>query len=304
MTSTAHTRKLRLLIALLALGALGAPASASAIDAPSATEQWRVANADTVQTSTDYELHNSKGGQMGYDERRFGVSLGFVGHGGGHFQFKPKGATPRVRDHRVRTVLEDEPLALYNTKTKQYLGVGFPVFGISLKWSKVPLYDWRLRDIKGPRFALYGNGDYLVHGHRTVGINLKWYRDTLPKPEPKPTPTGPKEFSVALQRQQIVQGHIPYLGQFGGPLDKGKITKIQNASFDMTLLMVKRGRSTEQCGDPSATVRVAPRAFMTSDQMKEWFSATPVRFPTAFVACISGPRLVDTTFLNITYEND
>ncbi len=211
-----------------------------------------------MQTSTDYELHNSKGGQMGYDERRFGVSLGFVGHGGGHFQFKPKGASPRVRDHRVRTVLEDEPLALYNTKTKQYLGVGFPVFGISLKWSKVPLYDWRLRDIKGPRFALYGNGDYLVHGHRTVGINLKWYRDTLPKPEPKPT--GPKEYSVALQRQQIVQGHIPYLGQFGGPLDKGKITKIQNASNDMTLLMVKRGRSTEQCGDPSATVRVAPRA--------------------------------------------
>ena len=186
MTSTAHARKLRLLIALLALGALGAPASASAIDAPIATEQWRVANADTVQTSTDYELHNGKGGQMGYDERRFGVSLGFVGHGGGHFQFKPKGASPRVRDHRVRTVLEDEPLALYNTKTKQYLGVGFPVFGISLKWSKVPLYDWRLRDIKGPRFALYGNGDYLVHGHRTVGSTSSGTGTHCPSPSRSP----------------------------------------------------------------------------------------------------------------------
>jgi hypothetical protein len=43
---------------------------------------------------------------------------------------------------------------------------------------------------------------------------------------------------------------------------------VQNASQSATLLFVKPGKSTNDCSDPNATVRVAPRATMTADLMK------------------------------------
>jgi hypothetical protein len=259
MTTKADVRKPRLLSAILTLGALGAaPTSASAVDAPSVAEQWRVANETKVQTGVEYQLHNSKGGQLGYKKRTFGADVGFVGSSGGHFKLMRK-APPNVRDHR-RRVVEDELVALYNSKHRQYLINGSPVFGVSLGWSRTPVYEWRLRDIDGVKFALFNTrkGDYLVHGYQTLGPNLWWLKNLHPTID-----TSPKQASVALSAQPVVRGFVPMLGKFGGGLDRGKITSIQNASTSATLMFVKPGKSTTNCGDPDATVRIAPRAIMT-----------------------------------------
>jgi len=69
---------------------------------------------------------------------------------------------------------------------------------------------------------------------------------------------------------------------------------------------VKPGKNTNQCGDPSATVRVAPNTKMTAAQMDTlYMSATP-RLPVAFLACLTTPtpQNITLTFLNLTYRLD
>ena len=111
-----------------------------------------------------------------------------------------------------------------------------------------------------------------------------------------------------MTAQQITNGWVPYLGAFGQNL-KANLLSVQNASQKATLMFVKPSQSTVNCSDPNATVRVAPRAMMTADQMKLLFlSATP-RPPISFLACFTTPTMQSTqpitvTFLNITYKVD
>src|SRR5690242_20107464 len=66
--------------------------------APIAAKQWNVNNADQISYATDYELYNTTE-QIGYEDRTFGVDLGWVGHSGGLFEFLRQ-APPGTRDHR------------------------------------------------------------------------------------------------------------------------------------------------------------------------------------------------------------
>jgi hypothetical protein len=295
-------KKIHILIALVGLLALAAVPAASQVAVPSGAHQWEVHNADGVSFATAYELYNQKNGsQIGYEKRTFGVDLGWVGHSGGHFMFM-RWAPVRVRDHRPGPIAENENVAIFNTKTNRYLM--YYKRGdaeAELEWSSTPVYEWQVRDQKGTSvasFALFNDrvDKYLVYQFKNYGINLGWLNDT---------PPAPQSFSVALSAQQVNQGWVPYAGSFGQNT-KGNLLTVQNASQSATLLFVKPGKSTNDCSDPNATVRVAPRATMTADQMKTLYGSATPRLAVNFLACLTTPtpQSISLTFLNITYKLD
>src|SRR5438132_7577377 len=239
--------------------------------------------------------------QLGYENRNFGVNLGWVGHGGGWFEFLRQ-APAGVRDHRVGPIASDENVALYNTKTRRYLMyVDRADTKAEVEWSSTPVYEWRIQDqsASGGRvhFALFNNRvkKYLVYKFQNYGINLGWLNNA----------PAAQSFSVAMSAQQINQGWVPYLGTFGQNT-RGNLLTAQNASQSATLLFVKPGKSTTDCSDPNATVRVAPHAMMTADQMKTLYGSATPRLPIKFLACLTTPtpQSISLTYLNITYKLD
>jgi hypothetical protein len=289
-------KRLTYLLALLALAA--APTALEA--APAAAKQWNVNNADQASFGVEYELYN-KVTQLGYEDRTFGIDLGWVGSGG-HFEFRrqaPAGTT----DHRRGPIAGDENVAIYNTKTRRYLM--YYKRGdtkAELEWSSKPVYEWQIQDqsASGGRvhFALFNDrvDKYLIYQTKNYGINLGWLNNT---------PPAPQSFSVAMSPQQIIQGWIPYLGSFGQNT-RGVLLSVQNASQRDTLMFVKPGKTTNNCSDPSATVPIAPGAKMTVEQMKTLYGLAMPRLPINFVACLvtSPSRPIGLTFLNITYRLD
>ena len=267
--------------------------------APPAAKQWNVNNADQISYETDYELYN-RSSQIGYENRTFGVDLGWVR--GGLFAFLRK-APPGKRDRRLGPIAGDDNVAIFNTKTLRYLM--FYTRGdvkAELEWTNTPVYEWQIQDqlASGGRvhFALFNSRvkKYLVYKIQNYGINLGWLIDTTP---------APKSFSVGMPAQQITNGWVPYLGNFGQN-SRGNLLSAQNASQTATLLFVKPGKSTSDCSDPSATVRIAPRGMVTADQMKILYGSTTPRLPIKFLACITTPmpQSISLTFLNITYKLD
>jgi len=267
--------------------------------APPAAKQWNVNNADQISYETDYELYN-RSSQIGYENRTFGVDLGWVR--GGLFAFLRK-APPGKRDRRLGPIAGDDNVAIFNTKTLRYLM--FYTRGdvkAELEWTNTPVYEWQIQDqlASGGRvhFALINIRvkKYLVYKIQNYGINLGWLIDTTP---------APKSFSVGMPAQQITNGWVPYLGNFGQN-SRGNLLSAQNASQTATLLFVKPGKSTSDCSDPSATVRIAPRGMVTADQMKILYGSTTPRLPIKFLACITTPmpQSISLTFLNITYKLD
>jgi len=81
---------------------------------------------------------------------------------------------------------------------------------------------------------------------------------------------------------------------------------VRNASPSATLLFLKPGQSITGCSVPNATVRVAPRATLTSDQMKTLYGSETPWLPITFLACLSSPtsQSISLTHLNITYKLD
>jgi hypothetical protein len=291
-----RSRITAVLAAALALSALPAAAQAAA---PAAATQWEARNAASVQTGTSYSLFNTKNNsRLGYDNRVFGVDLGWVSDGG-QFEFMRNSGSPNVRDHRRFPIAEGENVAIYNTKTRRYLK--YQRRGdakAELEWNRTPVYEWQVHGQSGARFALFNDrvDRYLVHQFKNYGINLGWLAEG-----PAPVQT----FSVGLAAQPIVQGWVPYLGSFGGGT-QGNLLSVQNASQSATLLFVKPGRQTSQCGDPSATVPLAPRASLTADQLKALYGAATPRLPVTFLACVTTPtpQSISQTFVNITYRLD
>lgn len=292
--------KNRIISALLAALVLAVvPATSEA--APLAAKQWNVNNTNRISFGTSYELYN-KSSQIGYDKRTFGVDLGWVGHSGGYFQFMRK-APAGVRDHRTGPITGDEDIALYNTKVHRYLKYyDRGDWKAGLDWSSTPAYEWQIQDqsASGGRvhFALFNSrvDKYLVYEFKNYGINLGWLNTA---------PPAPQSFSVPMSAQQINQGWVPYLGSFGQNT-KGSLLTVQNASNSATLLFVKPGKSTNDCSDPNAIVRVAPRAMMTADQMKTLYGSATPRLAINFLACLTTPtpQSISLTFLNITYKLD
>lgn len=271
------------------------------IAAPSAARQWNVNNTDKLSYATDYELYN-KTTQIGYEDRTFGVDLGWVGSSGGYFQFLRQ-APPGTRDHRTGPIGATENVALYNTKTRRYLMYyDRNETKADLEWSNSPVYEWQLQDqsASGGRvhFALFNSHykKYLIYKVQNYGINLGWLNDTGPSSQ---------SFSVGLSAQPITNGWVPYLGSFGQNT-RGTLLSVQNASQSATLMFVKPGKSTNECSDPNATLRVAPRAMMTADQMKTLYGSATPRLPINFLACLitTTPQSISLTFLNISYKLD
>jgi hypothetical protein len=289
-------RIVAILTAALAIAALPAAAQAAA---PAAAQQWQARGAGTVQTGTSYTLFNTKNNsQIGYDNRVFGVDLGWV-RDGGQFQFMRDSGSPNVRDHRRGPIAENQNVAIYNTKTRRYLK--YYKRGdakAELEWNRTPVYEWQVRGQNGGTFALFNDrvDRYLVYQVKNYGINLGWLQEGPPPVQ---------SFSVGLAAQPVTQGWVPFLGSFGGGT-RGTLLSVQNASQSATLLFVKPGRQTSQCSDPSATVAVAPRASMTAEQMKTLYGSATPRLPVTFLACVTTPtpQSISLTFLNITYRLD
>jgi len=268
--------------------------------APSAAREWNVRTSTPISYAVDYALYNTSE-QIGYDNRTFGVDLGWVS-GGGLFQFMRE-ASAGTRDHRKGQIPPDANVAIFNTKTLRYLKYyDRGDTKAELEWSPTPVYEWQLQDqsSSGGRvhFALFNSRvkKYLVHKVQNYGINLGWLNDTGPSSQ---------SFSVGLSAQQITNGWVPYLGSFGQNT-RGTLISVQNASQNATLMFVKPGKSTNDCSDPNATLRVAPRAMMSADQIKILYSSATPRLPINFLACLTTPtpQSISLTFLNISYKLD
>lgn len=286
-----------LLLAAIAFFTLAALPSAGQAGPPDA-RQWEVKNTSSVSNGTEYQLFNTKVGRLGYDNRFFGVDLGWnKGSKGGHFVFLRDSGKPNVRDHRAGPLAADQKVAIYNTKTRRYLR--FEKRGqwkAELEWNRSPVYEWQLHDQQGAKFALFNTrvSQYLVNQFKNYGINLGWLQSGPPPVQ---------SFSVPLNAQPVIQGYIPFLGSFGGGT-QGKLLTVQNASSSSTLRFVKPGKSTSDCGSADATITVAPRANLTADQMKTLYGSATPRLPVNFLACVSSTTPVSLTFLNITYQLD
>jgi hypothetical protein len=290
----------RIATALATAATLAAPGVAAA-QAPDAAHQWTVDSAyGGIKQGRQYKLFN-RGSQIGYDNRVFGVDLGWTKKGGEFVFFKNTG-NPNVRDHRARPIAEDENVAIYNTKKRAYLRYHKRgPWKAELEWDRSPQYQWQVRRQEGSgtvRFALFNDkvDKFLVYQHKNYGINLGWL-------EQGPPPV--QSFSVPLSAQPVTQGWVPYLGSFGGGT-RGRLLSVQNASQTATLLFVKPGRSTTQCGDPSATVPVPPRAQMTAEQLKALYGSSAPALPVTFLACLTtpAPQSISLTHVNITYRLD
>jgi hypothetical protein len=287
----------RILSLPAALAALALAPAASHAAAPDAAHQWEARNAASVRTATSYSLFNTKNnGRLGYDNRVFGVDLGWVSNGG---QFEFRRDSGNVRDHRRTVISETENVAIYNTKTRRYLKYyRRGETKAELEWSSTPVLEWQVHRQSGNRFALFNDrvDRYLVYQYKNYGINLGWLA---------PGPPPVQSAGVGLAAQPIVQGWVPYLGTFGGGL-KGSLLSVQNASQTATLLFVKPGRQTSQCSDATATVPLPPGASLTADQLKTLYASATPRLPATFLTCLTTPtpQSISLTFVNITYRLD
>ena len=267
--------------------------------------EWSLENGNEPSYGVGKMFYNGTR-QLGYESRRFGVNLGWSGHDGGWFEFRrwaPAGTT----DHRRGDILPEDNVAWYSSKARQYLV--YKQRGdteAELGWSRTPSYQWQVRNKTNNnglyKFALYNTkvNKYLVYQVKNYGINLGWLGGST-----SGGGTSPMSFSVGMSAQQTTGGWIPYLGTFGQN-SQGNLLTVQNASQVATLMFIKPGKSTTDCGDPNATLRVAPRAAMSPDQMKMLYGAATPRLPINFLACITtqAPQNITLTFLNVTYKLD
>jgi len=291
----------RIAIVIVALLALAVPATSSAKEPDLDRFQWFVSDTSfgyqLPNASTPYTLQNRNGGFLGYGKRNWGINL--VWSKGGSWEFQ----RANVRDHR--RLNRDETVAIYNSSAKAYLVYEKRSNGINLAWSSRPSREWKLERSSG-MVSIYNTvaRDHVVYGERSTGINLRWLSDLKPKAPTSTSTAG--SATVWLKADPPVQGYIPFVGTYGQN-SSGNITSIQNPSKDTALLFVKKGRSSTECGNPDAVVRLGPEQTMTPEQRQAAFGlpagVTNPYLPATFVACVqtSNPSL-STVPINITYR--
>jgi hypothetical protein len=286
--------KSRLIAAFIALFALAIPATASATDALD-PQQWGLTNSSTAG---QYLLFNQQINKpVGHGSRTWGVDLDW-GQEGGYWRFLRAN-----RDHRGGAPI-GEPVAMYNTKARKYLIYGSQTFGINLKWSSSPRYEWRLeKPSSAGGLALYNlaQKDHVVYGKRSTGINLRWLKD-LRKEKGQGAVGSIHDASVFMTAQPPVQGYVPFLGSYGGGGTKAVLTKVANPANGAPLRFIKPGRSSSQCGQDDAVIKLGPGQTMTADQMKTlWSSATPsLASAVPFLACAA--TQFSTVWVNVQYR--
>jgi hypothetical protein len=265
-----------------------APAAASAAE----PIQWTVNNnVGPVKAATEYELVNVGGGsRIGY-ESRTGVDLAWTSSGG-NFEFR----RGNPRDHR--SLRPDEPVAIYNTKTKRYLYYSSQSFGINLDWSSSPMYQWKIQQ-SGSRFSLYNTAtrDYVVYGTRTWGINLVWAGMTG-------AGDGIKQLSVSLTYAGTSWWHDgAYYRLFGGATgldDRDLMRTVQNASGD-TQNFIKCDVNGSCTLTNAVMFGLAPGATMSAEQMKTAYGTDNPKVPAKLYTWIKDPSPITQTYMNISY---
>jgi hypothetical protein len=127
------------------------------------------------------------------------------------------------------------------------------------------------------------------------------------------TPNVPQAKTVALRRQIVVSGNIPYLGkypEFGGP-PPGRILRIRvperSLPYEIILRFVRSGHSTVECGNPNAVVSVAEGQTISPVQMTAIYGVPEPRYPMDFLACLgttSPTGIIDSVDIEITIMED
>jgi hypothetical protein len=124
------------------------------------------------------------------------------------------------------------------------------------------------------------------------------------QPQSQTTNKGPFDTSIFMSRQPIVQGFVPYAGSFGPIFEGALISKINFPTQYPAVLLVKPGHSTNECGNPSAVVRV--HGDMTAEQKTAiWGSATPRitgQQRLNFVGCTTSSQLPNLHPVNLTWS--
>lgn len=297
-------RRLALLFAAAAaLTVAAAPGGAAAAVSRTDAKQWTAGGASpTLNTSYSFKnlVNNS---YVKYGSRTFGINLVW-GSSSAQWTFMPR-APPNTRDHRRRPMVQNEPVAIYNSVKRAYLVYGSQTWGVNLTWSRNPVYEWRVEtDARTGRASLYNTDarDYVVYGERSFGINLRWLKD-VQREAAQNAPGSLHDATVSLNAQPVIQGYVPFLGFYGGGVNfNAVVTRISNPAGGAPLFFVKPGRSTEQCADPNATTYLAPGATMTADQLRLLYGSTQpsLKNQIAFVACaITQQR---TVFLNLQWR--
>lgn len=292
----------RIVLLVIALVALAIPATASAAD----QHQWGFSPAQNPTSvlpnaSTAYKIWNYPHGGLGYGKRTWGVDLTWDGKGDWEFM------RANERDHR--RLGRDEKVSLYNTAAKKYLVYQDRTWGINLEWSSSPSRQWVVsRASFNGTLALYNtvSGKYLVYGERTTGINLVWQSAQGSGGGTGSTGTwNTGSFTVWLKPDPPVSGYLPYAGTFGQGT-QGNLTSVQNPWSDVTLLFVKAGHSSNECGNANAVVALGPGQTLTTEQRRAiWALPTGVSnppLPVGFVACVvSSRQSLPMVPLNIAY---
>ncbi|MDW5598751.1 hypothetical protein VSS74_30610 [Conexibacter stalactiti] len=296
-------RRLTFAAVLFALFAATLPAAASAV-ARTDAKQWSLGTR-APSVNVGYSLKNLiNNSYVRYGSRTFGINLVW-GSSSSQWSFMPAPPRPNVRDHRKRPMVPGEKVAVYNSSNRSYLVYGSQTWGINLKWSKTPVYQWRVETDPATGYAsLYNSsaGDYVVYGERPQGINLRWLKDVR-RTESQTGVGSLHDATVTMTAQPVVQGFVPFLGRYGGGVNfNAVLTKVSNPSNGAPLAFVKPGFSTQQCGSPSAVTTLAPGATMTADQLRTLYGSTrpSLRQQIAFLACAS--TSASSVFLNIQWQ--
>jgi hypothetical protein len=147
---------------------------------------WTVKGATSWGAFDDDELvplfNVTKGQTMEYGERPKGINLVWA-KGGVNFRFY------RLAGHTAGggAVLYGERIAIH-VDDGGYLKYATRKYGINIKWSSTPVYEWEIRGhaALGTRvnyndvFGLYNrtSGKHMIYGHRPYGIDLLWWPQT------------------------------------------------------------------------------------------------------------------------------
>jgi hypothetical protein len=130
------------------------------------------------------------------------------------------------------------------------------------------------------------------------------YAQTNTMTMPMQVDKGPFTTSIWMNRQEIVEGPVPYAGTFGPIFDTAVISNVNFPAQFPAVLLVKPGHSTANCDDPSAVVLV--QGDMTADQKKAIWGTSTLSITGQqtlnFVGCSTSPTLLNLLPVNVTWH--
>ena len=115
------------------------------------------------------------------------------------------------------------------------------------------------------------------------------------------TPIVPETVNVSLERQQIIEGPVPYAGQYPsfGNVQSGHVLQMrlpEQGSVVAGLQFVRLGHSSEECAsNPDAVVVLTAGQSTTEAQMTGIYGVSKPTYssssPIPFVGCLLSPQV-------------